>query len=145
MKARRPFECIWPWALGEALARYLMTFRPVLLGAGSTDALWISKSGSPLSKKDVAFRITTRTAQAFGVAINPHMFRHIAATAIASREPESIEAASKILGHAGLSTLERHYNKATSDDACSRYYETIRALRAPWNEPDTPAPSEVIQ
>lgn len=78
---------------------------------------------------DVHFRIVKVTRDAFGVPINPHAFRHMAATRIATDNPENITDVMAMLGHASPETAERHYNRAKMLDAGGRYQGTVKANR----------------
>ena len=86
-----------------ALERYLDVHRKVLLIGSKgvraeADALWIAKGGAPMATNVLAYRTTKRTEEEFGTAINPHAFRHMAATTIAIEEPDNITAVPAILG-----------------------------------------------
>jgi integrase/recombinase XerD len=127
MKTGRPFEAAWPEELIDALERYLQVHRPVLLDRAETQALWVAKGGAQMKSNILAFRIKKWTEEAFGAAINPHTFRHIAATTIATEDPGNVMSVPAVLGHATLETSEQHYNKAKMVDAGRRYQETLRA------------------
>ena len=73
--------------------------------------------------------ITKRTASWFGSPVNPHSFRHAAATSIAVEDPEHVGIIVRILGHSSLRTAELHYNMATSIEAARRYQKHIARLR----------------
>lgn len=86
----------------------------------------------------VYHRIIKVTKRAFGVAINPHLFRDCAVTTVAIEDPEHIGIAAPILGHSSLKTTERYYIQAASLVASRRLGESIRTLRStlppPWPE-----------
>jgi len=130
MKAKRPLECPWPDELQEHLERYLDVHRMVLLDGSASNALWVAKGGAGMTSMVLGHRITKRTEDEFGAAINPHTFRHIAATTIATDDPENITGVAGVLGHATLETSEKHYNKAKMIDAVRRYQVTLRAARS---------------
>jgi integrase len=130
----------WPEALHNALVRYLQVYRSVLvaktisLERGKTDArnssseghhhLWVVNRKRGLHKI-----ITKRTAAWFGQPVNPHSFRHAAATSIAIEDPAHVGIVVRILGHSSLRTAEKYYNKATSIEAARRYQKSIADLR----------------
>ena len=49
-----------------------------------------STKGGPLTANAIARVITERTRQAFGQSVNPHLFRHCAATTIEMLQPGRI-------------------------------------------------------
>ena len=74
------------------------------------------------------FRIKKRTEAAFGYIVNPHLFRHSAATTIAIERPKQVKMASAILGNTPL-TAARHYNLANTIDAATRHQDELAKLR----------------
>ena len=91
--------------------------------------MWVSKDGSPLTEIAFYFRIKKRTEAAFGRSVNPHLFRHSAATTIAIERPEQVQMASAVLDHKLPLTTERHYNLAQTINAANRYHEELAKLR----------------
>ena len=75
-------------------------------------------------------QIVLRTGEAFGTPLNPHRFRHSAATSLALASPEAVRAGAVILGHATFATTERHYNLARAIDAGRRYQDVLEGLVA---------------
>jgi len=61
--------------------------------------------------------------------VNPHTFRHIAATTIASVTPDNVTDIARVLGHTSLDVSEKHYTKARTVLAGRAYQETIVSLR----------------
>jgi integrase len=82
-----------------------------------------------MGRNDIGYSVRTRTAQAFGVAISPHNFRHVAASTIAADDPEGVTGIAAVLHHASLKTSEAHYNKARQMEACRQYQSTVARLR----------------
>lgn len=136
MKAKRPFSCCWPTDLELALLRYVDHYRPVLLGDGfagrrAEQELWVSKGGAPMTATVLAYRITHRTEARFGKPISSHAFRHMAATLIATDNPEGVTGIAGLLAHADLRTSEKHYNLARGNEAAARYQATLESIRRP--------------
>jgi integrase len=137
MKADRPFACPWGEESAPALHRYLGKHREVLLRhvergfmGEPTNALWISKRwGRKLSYNDVATRVQKRTLDAFGVAINPHTFRHLGNTIIATLHPRSAPLMAGLLAHASIDASETSYNLARQVDALDRWQEVLHEIR----------------
>lgn len=134
-KTKRTLEMTFPSELIANLEHYILVYRPVLIARGhgrgrpATAALWISSHGTAMGTSAIAHQIRARTRTAFGTAVNPHCFRDCAATSIAINRPEHVRAIPDILGHADLTTSERHYNLAGSLDAGRRHHATLAALR----------------
>ena len=130
LKSGRPFETTVPQNLVPHLNSYLQEVRPKFSGADRHDGLWASTKGRPLTPAAIARIITERTREAFGRPVNPHLFRHCAATTIAIIEPGRIGVARDLLGHSTQATTNAYYNKARSIDA-SRLYAGIVAGLTP--------------
>ena len=100
---RRPEERpIADW-LTPFIELYLKEARPVLLTGSKqdTNALWISSgTRGPMTTNDVGALITQITWETLGVAISPHLFRTVAATAVADAKGDMPHLASALLGHA---------------------------------------------
>ena len=130
MKGKRPIQFPWPAILAEALERYLKVYRPVLLDGGPDDgALWITRTGTPMPAAALRQRISYWTKEAFGASINPHSFRHVAATTIATAAPENVTDAARVLGHADLRTTEAHYIRSKGAKAADAYHAAVAAER----------------
>jgi integrase/recombinase XerD len=134
-KTEELIELPWPEILVTPLETYLGHHRGVLaqMRGGSTPsvggALWISGHGSPMNRQTIYNRITARTLEVFGRAINPHLFRDCAATSIAIDDPDHVRVASPLLGHRTLSTTERYYNQARSIEASRLMQHILLSLR----------------
>lgn len=133
-KSGRAIECDWPSAIAAHLERYLAVHRPALLKKRPSDLragrLWISKQGGPMTAAAVAYQVGSRTKDQFGSAINPHSFRHIAATAIATADPTHSAAIAGVLGHSSLSASEKYYNRAQVLGAAERMHAGLDNFRS---------------
>jgi integrase/recombinase XerD len=129
MKSARPFACFWPAKLEAPLREYLTRYRPLLLSRNDLPeeehGLWISQRGRALALDSMAAVIEARTKAAFGLAINPHLIRHIVATAVAERHPEQVADVAAILGHSSLESSERHYNLAGGAHAAAKFQSVL--------------------
>jgi integrase/recombinase XerD len=141
-KSHVPYEAILPVTLAPRLDQYLAVHRPVLMAGEQAqgradaprihphlDAVWVSEVGTQLEYGALARRIFVHTRGAFGRGIGPHMFRDAAATSIAVDNPKHIGDASLVLGHAGHSITEKHYNHARSLEASRRHAAALSRLR----------------
>jgi integrase len=134
-KTGTPLEFVWPELLAPVLQTWLDRWRPVLCARSgrwsrpAETALWISSDGSPMSARAIYDRIIERTRQAFGIAINPHFFRDIAATTLAHADPEHIRISAQLLGHSSFVTTEQYYVRANMVAANRRRQESLLRLR----------------
>ena len=78
-----------------------------------------------MTEMAIYLRVRQHTRDAFGVAINPHLFRHAAATTLAIADPENVRVAAPLLGHRTFTTTERHYQQAKSFEAHRQYIAAI--------------------
>jgi len=136
-KPRRSIDLPCSAGLTPVFDRYLEVHRAVLLGRASSPgpkpgprAVWISETGRPMDDMAI-YRATTRpTLAEFGKAVNPHLFRDCAATAIAVDDPTCVQIVMHILGHTRLATGERHYNQARGIEASRSLIALIDAQRS---------------
>lgn len=137
MKDRKARRLFVPEPLAPFLRAYLDTHRPLLLSEQTSDALWISLRGRPLSQDDFTKGLALLTQREFGRALRPHAFRHIAATSIATSDPAHAGIIRDILGHATVRMAEAHYNRATAREASQRLQAVLRSKRkqAPRKRP----------
>ncbi len=141
-KNKAPIEVSWPDSLVAPLEHYLSAIRPALAKRRRTspidagDHLWISAEGRPLSDKRVHNAIKLRTVEAFGKGINPHLVRDIAVTTMAIEDPLHVRAAAPVLGHATLSTTERHYQQANALQAQRALTGVVAGVRKGWRRRD---------
>jgi len=140
-KNHRPLELPLPPALVPALERYLVAYRPMLIGMqGPRDPahpfrppgayLWISQCGMPFTTGALQKTLARHTLARFGHIVNTHLFRDCAATTVASVDPTHVRIAAALLGHASFRTTERHYIVADMQSAGQRYHALITSIRA---------------
>jgi integrase len=125
-KSRRPDERCVPELLNRCIDVYLNEYRPVLVGSQpTTNALWISsRTGGPLTKKNLGILVSKVTFEALGVDVSPHLFRTAAASTAAAYGGNTPHLGSAVLGHTDPRVTEEHYNRASSMSA-SRIYAEI--------------------
>lgn len=111
-KTRTPDFWAVPGVLTAGLDWYLSVVRPALLRRGkcsNTSRLWIGASGRPVGDQVIRHWIQDFTEAHVGVALNPHRFRHCAATTLTLERPSRTIEAASLLGHASGRTTERYY------------------------------------
>lgn len=98
---------------------YLSETRPLLLGAKTSEALWISQRGTPLTLSAFERDMPAITKHHLAVALGPQAFRHVAATSIATQNPAHVGITREVLGHSTIAMAEKHYNHSTSLESCN--------------------------
>lgn len=128
-KAGNALEYSTPEFLSSYLHEYLDGLRDLFPGAREHKALWPSAKGGGLTADGIYQVIAKRTQEAFGFAVHPHLFRDIAATAIARSAPVAMSVARDLLGHARLETTNRYYDQSKSLNASRHLGDIISELR----------------
>lgn len=129
-KTRKRIDVPWPAALEAALQTYLDIHRPRLLEGWVPGGIWVTQLRTIMTQHSIKLMICKRTKAAFGVSINPHLFRDCAATTVAIEDPEHIGIATCLLGHADIRTTQRFYNQASALQASGVYQDIIEKARA---------------
>ena len=114
-----------PQVLTVPLDVYLSTYRTRLLRGHQYDHLWVGIKGHPLVEHGVYVAMTKLTRRLFGHAVNPHLMRNAAMTALAEQAPCNVRAGARLLGHSSLATGQRHYNHADRVSAVRLYHEVL--------------------
>jgi integrase len=70
-----------------------------------------------------------RSLELFGVALSPHEFRTIAATALAESSPEDALYARPLLGHRQPETTAKHYIHASQLKASRQVADALVRIR----------------
>jgi integrase len=120
---RFPPELV-PW-----LEMYLDVYRLLLSGARySAAAVWVSYRFTAEAPDSLHDRITKRTEDALGRAVNPHLFRDSLATSLAINNPEFVGIAHVMLGNS-IDTCQRYYNLARTHISGHRLNAAVASLR----------------
>jgi integrase/recombinase XerD len=69
--------------------------------------------------------VRARTKDAFGEAVNPHLFRDAAATTLAIADPVNVRLAAPLLGHRTFATTERYYQQAQAYEGHRSYIDLL--------------------
>ena len=130
-KEHRRFEITLPRVLTPYVDGYQAIHRPRLLRGRHSTRLWISVRGAPMAAQTIYCSVCKLTERLIGHRVNPHLFRDILATAMATDAPEHVRASARLLGHASLGTTEASYNQARQLQAVRRYHEALLDRRGP--------------
>ena len=98
----------------ETLRRYLREARPLLLGGASSERVFISTRGNPLSADAIRkmFKATVRSA-GLDERLSPHDMRHTFATDLLAGGAD-LRSVQEMLGHEGLSTTQIYTHLSTA-------------------------------
>lgn len=118
-----------PKDLGTALDCFYKALRPLIPESQGHSYIFASSRGGHITPEHLCKLIKKRTKTLCGVSINPHAFRHSAATMLAERTPKQIRTASVLLGHHNPNTVQEYYNLARSSEAQTLVSKTILNLR----------------
>ncbi len=126
------------WPIGGQVAHYLEHYVAVVRAAllartrypHPTDRLWIGNSGWPIGDQVLRPIIAGLTRERLGVQINPHRFRHCAATTFALEKPEDALQSAALLGHASPQTTEKHYIVQQRQLVQQDYLKLLQARRS---------------
>lgn len=128
-KERRHLSFTLPAILDAHMEIHLARYRPQLLQGAKSDHLWLSTRGRPASAQALYVGICLLTTTLFGRPINPHLFRDCVASAIATRDPEHVLIAARILGHASIQMTSRHYDQSRMIAAADMFHQALGELK----------------
>jgi site-specific recombinase XerD len=114
-----------PESLEPSLELYLDKARPILAEGNSSDILFVSDTGKPLSSGGLRNVVKEQCMKYLGKPVTPHVIRDIVAHAILSKNPEDYLKVSKLLGHKRVETTLRIYGHYEMDDAARSYDEML--------------------
>lgn len=128
-KNHQSLERRLPAELTPALDLYLERVRPQFLGQNQSLQVWIAMQGTEMTANSIYSLVRAHTLAAFGTALNPHAFRHMAATAVALRDPAHVGIGLRLLGHSNPRSFERHYNLAKANEAAEAWQQALGERR----------------
>jgi integrase/recombinase XerD len=136
-KAGKPYHAAVPPELTSYIDGWLQVHRASLQliatrkgqVGGVGGHLWLNRSRRPMSSAAIRHQIETRTRDAFGRHVWPHLFRDCAVSELVDCAPDEIGIAPDLLGHADLQTTKKHYIQAVGMKAHARVQEVIAARR----------------
>ncbi len=129
VKNRRTLEIPLHDELTPWIDRYLAHHRPQLLQGNDASELWVTRYGRVMLLNAVGMRIPKVTQRYLGVRLSAHLFRHCAATSVATEDPRHVRIIPAILFHSTGITGERYYNRATMLEAGRRHAALLAELK----------------
>jgi len=96
--------------------------------------MWPSPRGGRLAYTYVGTIITETTRRAFGVPVNPHLFRSCLVEALANHWPEHLALATAILQHTDPRTTQNFYNNGAARIAIGRFHNVLRQIASGSDE-----------
>ena len=129
VKNRQPIEFALPPAVVTMIDRLLATRSPRLCPP-ATPWLFPRRDGTgPMHEDGLSKRIRERIRRELGLAINPHLFRHLSAMLMLDANPGAYEAVRHLLGHSRLSSTLNVYTGLEARTAARLFAEAVEAAR----------------
>ncbi len=125
VKNDQDLEFELPEETASLLRIYINDYRDLLFDQPGP---WLFPSRDPNRPKrsdSLSRQISKRIRDETGISINPHMFRHLAASLILDRHPDGYGTASRVLGHRNADTVYRSYSGLEAKAAHKMYVEKI--------------------
>lgn len=118
-----------PATIAAQLENYMSTYQPLLTNGHPSSLLFPGRKGGP--KRDTALRrqIVKTIRDEAGLAMNPHLFRHLAALLFLENHPGHYEEVKRLLGHKNIDTTIQSYAGLETIGAVRRYDTIILNLR----------------
>jgi hypothetical protein len=110
-------------ATAELLNLWITEFRPKI-SSSDNPYLFPGKDNGPMTLQGVRDSIKKITGERVGVALNPHIFRHLAAKTFLNAMPGAMDQVQQFLGHSLMSTSTRMYCDI-EDHAATEIFDKI--------------------
>jgi integrase/recombinase XerD len=96
------------------LERYVKSARPVLLGSGSSQFVFVTQRGEPMTRQ-MFWQLIKRHARSAGIdqALSPHTLRHAFATHLLNHGAD-LRVVQMLLGHSNISTTQIYTHVANA-------------------------------
>ena len=114
-----------PAELVRVLDLYLTRHRRHLVRKGDEGWLFPGQDGGRKHVVSLAMQIKDAIRRHLGLAVNPHLFRHLAAKFLLQASPGNLEAVRQLLGHKSLETTAMYYAQLDTAWATTVYQEQL--------------------
>ena len=128
VKNNKDLEVELPPETAHMVDLFIKRYRHLLIQAPSA-YLFPHRNGGPRHRGVIWGSVTTITERYIGVAINPHLFRHLGVDLFLKAHPGNYEVARRTLAHSSVDTTTRHYAGAENHAAFRMYDENVLRLR----------------
>ena len=129
VKNGRPLEFELPRDVRRMVDAHLASRSPRMCPSG-TPWLFPRRDGTAsVNPHSLSTRLSKRIRREIGLAMNPHLFRHLAAMIWLTANPGAYEAARRLLGHSTVSTTINVYAGLEGQAALKAYGEVLQRKR----------------
>ena len=126
VKNRQDLDFELPVESAALIAWYIADVRETLPG---NRALFPGKSGTAKTIGTLRGQIIRTVQEYLGLAINPHLFRHIGAKLYLDKNPGNYEVVRQVLGHKSMATTTKFYAGHQTRNATRHFDSEIIKLR----------------
>lgn len=132
-KTSQPIEAVLPEPLVRMIDHFMTRYRP-LLTSDSGGLLFPGRDGGCKHITALTTQIERAVRDHTGLAVNPHLFRHLAGKLSQQFDPGNYELSRQLLGHRSTDTTVTYYTGQDTAAAVARYdaniLERARSLRS---------------
>jgi integrase len=120
------------YVLGPSFIRLLTVYRdvywPLLAGKSKTTAVFISRAGRQKPPDALGAQVAKFLKARAGIAMNIHLFRHLAGYLFLKEHPGEYEPVRQVLGHKSIRTTVGFYLGLEQEHSFKRYDQIIQAF-----------------
>ncbi|EYD71422.1 hypothetical protein Lokhon_03071 [Limimaricola hongkongensis DSM 17492] len=128
-KSGEPFErTLSSEKLAAALREYRAAYRPLFDEGNNLFPSMLARN-TAISEAQIGRLVGNLTEEAFGVRVSIHRVRDNVATEASERLARGAHASSALLGHRGLGTTQRHYDRSTGLAAAQEFLQLVDSQR----------------
>jgi site-specific recombinase XerD len=127
-KNGRPLAFDLPDKLVDMLRHYRDHIVPSVTG-GKRQQIFVNVHGGRKTQSAIAAHIARTVLRKIGVAMSPHLFRHLAAKRLLDASPGDFETIRQLLGHRNMSTTTNFYAGIDSRRAARHHQHLIDLAR----------------
>ena len=121
VKNDRPLHYKLSASVTVVLDIYWQRYRPLLLKDKKSTALFISRNGKQKLPAELGTQIAKFVDDQTGLAINVHLFRHLAGYLFLTEHPGEYEPVRQLLGHKSIKTTIEFYTGLEEAETFARY------------------------
>jgi integrase len=113
----------------DLIDTYMRKYQPLLCQGRMSSLLFPGRGAGPKTDNSFRRQIAKTIKAELGLAMNPHLFRHLVALVYLRAHPGSYEDVRRVLGHKSLTTTMQNYVGLETTAAVARFDEVIQGLR----------------